>query len=155
MINPKEKQIVAVHETGHAITAAFTPGADPVRKISIVPRGYGALGYTLQMPLEDRYLVTQEELLGQIDVLLGGRAAEELTFHSISTGAANDIARATEIAKRMITDYGMSDKFKNVALTKRSSGFVGSQQAADPFASKEYSEETQRYIDETICFDYR
>jgi len=94
----KRNRIVAVHETGHAITAAFTPGADPVRKISIVPRGYGALGYTLQMPLEDRYLVTQEELLGQIDVLLGGRAAEELTFRSISTGAANDIARATEIA---------------------------------------------------------
>ncbi len=151
MINPKEKQIVAVHETGHAITAAFTPGADPVRKISIVPRGFGALGYTLQMPLEDRYLVTQEELYGQIDVLLGGRAAEEIVFHSISTGASNDIARSTEIARRMITDYGMSDKFKNVALTKRSAGLAGPQQIADPFATKEYSEETQKYIDETIA----
>ncbi len=151
MINPKEKQIVAVHETGHAITAAFTPGADPVRKISIVPRGYGALGYTLQMPLEDRYLITEEELLGKIDVLLGGRAAEELVFQSISTGASNDIANATEIAKRMITDYGMSDKFKNVALTRRSSGLLSPQQASDPFATKEYSEETQRYIDETIA----
>jgi len=151
MINPMEKRIVAVHETGHAITAAFTPGADPVRKISIVPRGFGALGYTLQMPLEDRYLVTEEELLGQIDVLLGGRAAEELVFHSISTGAANDIARSTEIAKRMITDYGMSEKFKNVALTKRASGLPGSQQMMDPFAAKEYSEETQRYIDEEIA----
>ncbi|OQB96972.1 MAG: ATP-dependent zinc metalloprotease FtsH 4 [Spirochaetes bacterium ADurb.Bin110] len=151
MINPKEKQIVAVHETGHAITAAFTPSADPVRKISIVPRGYGALGYTLQMPLEDRYLITEEELLGKIDVLLGGRAAEELVFQSISTGASNDIANATEIAKRMITDYGMSNKFKNVALTRRSSGLLGPQQASDPFATKEYSEETQRYIDETIA----
>jgi len=151
MINPKEKQIVAVHETGHAITAAFTPGADPVRKISIVPRGFSALGYTLQMPLEDRYLVTEEELLGQIDVLLGGRAAEELVFHSISTGASNDIARSTEIAKRMITDYGMSEKFKNVALTKRGAGLPGSQQMADPFATREYSEETQRYIDEEIA----
>ncbi len=151
MINPKEKQIVAVHETGHAITAAFTPGADPVRKISIVPRGYGALGYTLQMPLEDRYLITEEELLGKIDVLLGGRAAEELVFQSISTGASNDIANATEIAKRMITDYGMSDKFKNVALTRRSSGLLSPQQASDPFATKEYSEETQRYIDDTIA----
>jgi len=151
MINPKEKQIVAVHETGHAITAAFTPGADPVRKISIVPRGFGALGYTLQMPLEDRYLVTEEELLGQIDVLLGGRAAEELVFHSISTGASNDIARSTEIAKRMITDYGMSEKFKNVALTRRGSGLPGAQQMVDPFATKEYSEETQRYIDEEIA----
>lgn len=151
MINPKEKQIVAVHETGHAITAALTPGADPVRKISIVPRGYGALGYTLQMPLEDRYLITEEELLGKIDVLLGGRAAEELVFQSISTGASNDIANATEIAKRIITDYGMSDKFKNVALTRRSSGLISPQQASDPFATKEYSEETQRYIDETIA----
>jgi cell division protease FtsH len=151
MINPKEKQIVAVHETGHAITAAFTQGADPVRKISIVPRGFSALGYTLQMPLEDRYLVTEEELLGQIDVLLGGRAAEELVFHSISTGASNDIARSTEIAKRMITDYGMSEKFKNVALTKRGAGLPGSQQMADPFATREYSEETQRYIDEKIA----
>ena len=151
MINPKEKQIVAVHETGHAITAAFTVGADPVRKISIVPRGFGALGYTLQMPLEDRYLVTQEELYGQIDVLLGGRAAEELVFHSISTGASNDIARSTEIARRMITDYGMSEKFKNVALTKHGAGLAGPQQMPDPFATKEYSEETQKYIDETIA----
>jgi len=151
MINPKEKRIVAVHETGHAITAAFTPGADPVRKISIVPRGFGALGYTLQMPLEDRYLVTEEELLGQIDVLLGGRAAEELVFHSISTGAANDIARSTEIARRMITHYGMSEKFKNVALTKRGASMSRSQQIDDPFATKEYSEETQRYIDEEIA----
>jgi len=151
MINPKEKQIVAVHETGHAITAAFTPGADPVRKISIVPRGFGALGYTLQMPLEDRYLVTKEELLGQIDVLLGGRAAEELVFHSISTGAANDIARSTDIARRMITDYGMSEKFRNVALTKRGGTIPGMPQITDPYATKEYSEDTQRYIDEEIA----
>ncbi len=150
MINPKEKQIVAVHETGHAITAAYTPGADPVRKISIVPRGFGALGYTLQMPLEDRYLVTKDELLGQIDVLLGGRAAEELVFKTISTGAANDIARATDIARRMITDYGMSDKFRNVALTRQSAGLIG-MQAPNPFAQKEYSEETQRYVDEEIA----
>mgnify|MGYP003870399327 CR=1 FL=1 len=150
MINPKEKQIVAVHETGHAITAAYTPGADPVRKISIVPRGFGALGYTLQMPLEDRYLVTKDELLGQIDVLLGGRAAEELMFSTISTGAANDIARATDIARRMITDYGMSEKFRNVALTRQSAGLVGIQ-APNPFAQKEYSEETQRYVDEEIA----
>jgi len=151
MINPKEKQIVAVHETGHAITAAFTLGADPVRKISIVPRGFGALGYTLQMPLEDRYLVTKEELLGQIDVLLGGRAAEELVFHSISTGAANDIARSTDIARRMITDYGMSEKFRNVALTKRGGGVPGMPQIPDPYATKEYSEDTQRYIDGEIA----
>lgn len=150
MINPHEKRIVAVHETGHAIVAARTPGADPVRKISIVPRGFGALGYTLQMPLEDRYLVTREELLGQIDVMLGGRAAEEIVFGTISTGAANDIARATDIARRMITDYGMSEKFKNVALTKRSSGMAGSS-VMDPYLAKEYSEETQRYVDEEIA----
>ncbi|MCX8012827.1 MAG: cell division protein FtsH, partial [Rectinema sp.] len=90
------------------------------------------------------------ELLGQIDVLLGGRAAEELVFKTISTGAANDIARATDIARRMITDFGMSDKFRNVALTRQSAGLIG-MQAPNPFAQKEYSEETQRYVDEEIA----
>jgi cell division protease FtsH len=150
IISPDERRIVAFHETGHALMAAFTPGSDPVQKISIVPRGFGALGYTLQMPVEDRYLMTEEELLGKIDVLLGGRAAEELVFNKISTGAANDLTKATDIARKMITDYGMSDRFKNVALTQRGAGMLGGQ-TQEPMFHREYSEATQQYIDEEIA----
>lgn len=148
VVNPVEKKTVAWHESGHAIVAAFTEGADPVRKISIIPRGLGALGYTLQLPLEDRYIVSESELLGQIDVLMGGRAAEQIALGSVSTGASNDIARATEIAKRMITDYGMSERFRNVALSRRA---LGQGHAPEPSFSREYSEETQRYVDEEIA----
>ncbi len=109
-------RIVAYHETGHALVAAFTKGADPVHKISIIPRGIGSLGYTIQLPTEDRFLLTEEELLGKIDVLLGGRASEQVFFGEISTGASNDITRATDIARKMISEYGMSEKFKNVVL---------------------------------------
>ncbi|MDR3343684.1 MAG: ATP-dependent zinc metalloprotease FtsH [Treponema sp.] len=150
VISPQERRIVAFHETGHALVAAFTPGSDPVQKISIVPRGFGALGYTLQMPVEDRYLMTEEELLGKIDVLLGGRAAEELVFGKISTGAANDLTKATDIARKMITDYGMSSRFKNVALTQRGAGMLGPQ-SQEPLLHREYSEATQQYIDEEIA----
>jgi cell division protease FtsH len=150
VIKPEERRIVAFHETGHALVAAWTPGSDPVQKISIVPRGFGALGYTLQMPVEDRYLMTEEELLGKIDVLLGGRAAEELVFGKISTGAANDLTKATDIARKMITDYGMSSRFRNVALSKRHSGMMGEGGEA-PWAQREYSEATQQYIDEEVA----
>jgi cell division protease FtsH len=148
VMNPNERKIVAFHEVGHALTAAFTEGADPVRKVSIVPRGLGALGYTLQLPTEDRFVLTREELVGQIDVLLGGRAAEEVVFGRISTGAANDLTRATDIARRMITDYGMSERFRNVALTRRgaSLGLLPN----EGYMAREYSEETQKYIDEEI-----
>ena len=122
-MNRHERQVVAYHETGHALSAAFTEGSDPVQKITIVPRGIGALGYTLQTPAEDRFLLTKEELFGKIDVLLGGRAAEKIIFGAVSTGAANDLTRATEIARKMITDYGMSEKFENVVLTKRGGCF--------------------------------
>ncbi len=149
LINPKERKIVAHHETGHALTAAFTKGADPVQKITIVPRGISALGYTLQTPTEDRFLMSREELLGKIDVLLGGRAAEQIIFQEISTGAANDLTRATDIARSMITEYGMSEKFKNMVLTKRGSQFLGP--AAQPQMSREYSEATQQYIDEEVA----
>ncbi|MCX7655758.1 MAG: ATP-dependent zinc metalloprotease FtsH [Treponemataceae bacterium] len=149
-ISEAERKIVAYHETGHALVAAFTPGSDPVQKISIVPRGYGALGYTLQLPLEDRYLMTEEELLGKIDVLLGGRAAEEVIFGRISTGAANDLTRATDIARRMITDYGMSTRFRNVALTQRGTGMLQGP-LSEPLLHREYSESTQQYIDEEIA----
>jgi cell division protease FtsH len=148
VMNQNERKTIAYHETGHAIVAALTPGADPVRKVSIIPRGFGALGYTLQLPIEDRYVVTEDELLSQIDVLLGGRASEEIVFGRISTGAANDITRATDVARKMITDYGMSERFRNVALTSRGTSFMGQ---SDPVLSREYSEETQRYVDEEIA----
>ena len=152
IISPEERRIVAFHETGHAMIAAFTPGSDPVQKISIVPRGFGALGYTLQMPVEDRYLMTEEELLGKIDVLMGGRAAEDIIFGKISTGAANDLTKATDIARRMITDYGMSGRFRNIALTQRGAGMMGNQhQPQEPMFHREYSEATQQYIDEEIA----
>ncbi|NLJ45495.1 MAG: ATP-dependent zinc metalloprotease FtsH [Treponema sp.] len=148
VMNPEERKAIAYHEAGHALVAAFTEGSDPVQKVSIVPRGFGALGFTLQMPTEDRYVVTEGQLLGQIDVLMGGRAAEEIVFGRISTGAASDITKATDIARRMITDYGMSERFRNVALTKRGVGMGGAQ---EPFLAREYSEETQRYVDDEVA----
>jgi len=146
LINPKERRIVAYHETGHALMAFLTAGADPVEKISIVPRGIGALGYTMQMPTEERFLMTEEELYGKIDVLLGGRASEQLVFGEISTGAANDLNKAADIARRMITDFGMSEKFRNVSLpSRKQSPFLGEDNYT---ISREYSENTQQYVDE-------
>lgn len=147
VMNEQEKEIVAFHETGHALMAAFTEGADPVQKISIVPRGLGALGYTMQLPTEDRFLINEEELLGRVDVLLGGRAAEQLTFGRVSNGAANDLSRATDIVRKMITEYGMSKKFRNVYLGANQSGYLGD----GTYSRKDYSEETQRYIDDQLA----
>ena len=146
VLNPKEKRIVAYHEAGHALVAHQTPDADPVRKISIVPRGMGALGYTMQTPAEDRFLLTESDILGRVDVLLGGRGAEEVVFGEISTGAANDLDRATDMAKRMVTDYGMSEKFANVRLPYRQESPLLGQ--AGHVVNREYSESTQQYIDE-------
>ena len=109
VMSAKERLIVAYHESGHAIVATALPGLDPVHKISIVQRGFGALGYTMQLPLEDRYLMTRTDLLGQLAVLLGGRTAEEIALDEISTGAQNDLQRATDIARAMVTEFGMSD----------------------------------------------
>ncbi|HVP89919.1 MAG TPA: ATP-dependent zinc metalloprotease FtsH [Terriglobales bacterium] len=148
LLNEKERTIVAYHETGHATVAAFTKGADPVHKISIIPRGIGALGYTIQLPTEDRFLLTEDELLGKIDVLLGGRASEEIFFGEISTGASNDITRATDIARKMISDYGMSEKFANVVLPSQRSPMYMPEEAIP--GQREYSESTQQYIDEEI-----
>ncbi len=142
IMNDSERRRVAYHETGHALTAYMTKGASPVSKISIVPRGFGALGYTLQYPTEDRFLLSENELLGSIDVLLGGRAAEEVTFGDISTGASNDISRASDQVRKMICEYGMSERFKNLTLPKGQSGIEG------VGGSREYSEDTQKYIDE-------
>lgn len=115
-INPQEREIIAYHEMGHAIVALSLPGTDPVQKISIIPRGIAALGYTLQVPTEDRFLMKKTELLNKIATLLGGRAAEELIFGDISTGAHNDLARATDIARSMVMQYGMSDTLGQVYL---------------------------------------
>ena len=147
VIKENERKIVAVHETGHALAAAFTEGADKVHKISIIPRGIAALGYTLQIPEEDRYLRTEKELYGEIDVLLGGRAAEQVYFGEVSTGASNDLQRATDIARKILTDYGMSSKFKNVVLSQRGGGY-GSD---SPQLVREYSESTQQYIDQELA----
>ncbi|GMO58743.1 MAG: ATP-dependent zinc metalloprotease FtsH [Treponemataceae bacterium] len=145
VLKDKVKRNVAFHETGHALVAAFTEGADPVHKISIIPHGIGTLGFTMHMPDDDVHLYTAEELLAEVDVLLGGRAAEKIVFGKVSTGASSDIQRATDIVRKMLTDYGMSGKFENVALTKRGSG------AGDPQLVREYAETTQQYIDEQIA----
>jgi len=149
VLKDKERRLTAYHEAGHAMIAAYTPNADPVQKISIIPRGY-ALGYTLQLPLEDRYTVTKSDLLGRIDILLGGRIAEEMISGEYSTGAASDLTKATDIARKMITDYGMSDRFRNVALTSRGMGMAGQEQR-EPSFQREYAESTQQYVDEEIA----
>ncbi|GHV94204.1 ATP-dependent zinc metalloprotease FtsH [Spirochaetia bacterium] len=149
VLKPEERRLTAYHESGHAMVAAFTPNADPVTKISIIPRGF-ALGYTLQMPLEDRYTVTRSDLLGRIDILLGGRIAEEMISGEYSTGAANDLTKATDIARKMITDYGMSDRFRNVALTSRGTSMTGVERQ-EPMFQREYAESTQQYVDEEIA----
>jgi cell division protease FtsH len=114
VMNEQERTTVAYHEIGHAMVAQLMPHAEPVAKISIVPRSRGALGYTMQMPTEDRYLMTREELEDRISVMLGGRAAEQVVIGTISTGASDDINRATELARRMVTEFGMSEKLGSV-----------------------------------------
>jgi len=126
LINPHEREVVAFHESGHAIVGHFTAGADPVQKVSIIPRGIGALGYTLQTPLEDRFLMSRSELLGKIKGLLGGRAAEELVFGEVSTGASNDLEKVADIVRNMLTVYGMSRNAPNLSLVdKNPNPFLG------------------------------
>jgi cell division protease FtsH len=122
LINEHEKRIVAVHESGHALMALLTPESDPVTRVSIIPRGYAALGYTLQTPKEDRYLITKTELLNRIKVMLGGRAAEDLVFNEISTGAQNDLQKATEFARSMVIEYGMTDRIGLMSIPDADSG---------------------------------
>jgi len=148
VLNEKEKRIVAYHESGHALVAMSIPTVDPVNKVTIIPRGIGALGYTQQLPTEDRYLMTKEELLDRLSVLLGGRAAEELIFGDISTGAQNDLQRATDIARSMVTEYGMSDKLGLVTYGREKRPLFLEGGMASP--SREYSEETARAIDAEV-----
>jgi cell division protease FtsH len=125
VMNARERQTVAYHECGHAIVASLVPTGDPVSKISIIPRSRGALGYTMQMPKEDRYLLSFEELQDQIAVMMGGRAAEHVMLHTISTGAVDDIQRATQLAKRMVTEFGMSDKLGSVRYAGQRLQYLG------------------------------
>ena len=147
LMSKKEKEIVAFHESGHAIVASLLPNADPVRRISIIPRGISALGYTLQLPTEDRYLMTKTELLDRMAVLLGGRVAEEITFGEISTGAHNDLQRATDIATSMVKEFGMSEKLGYVTFEKEKNPLF---LPSSIFSSREYSEETAKQIDEEV-----
>jgi len=146
LLNPREREIVAHHEMGHAIVASALPGCDPVHKISIIPRGIGALGYTIQRPTEDRYLMTREELEQKMLVLLGGRAAEHVVFGHLSTGAANDLAKATDIARNMVTRYGMGERLGPVTYESEPNGFLGQVTGA----RRLYAEETAREIDVAV-----
>jgi cell division protease FtsH len=147
LLGPREREVVAHHEMGHALVAAAVPGSDPVHKVSIIPRGMGALGYTLQRPTEDRYLMTREELEGKLTVLLGGRAAEHLIFGHLSTGAADDLARATDIARSMATRYAMVPELGHATYADDRAPFL---QGAGPLRPREYSDETAREIDRAV-----
>jgi cell division protease FtsH len=146
LLNPHERRVVAYHELGHALVAMSLPGADKVHKVSIIPRGVGALGYTIQRPTEDRYLMTRAELENRMAVLLGGRAAETIVFEEISTGAADDLAKATDIARAMVTRYGMVEKLGQVTFEEAPHAFLGTPAGALP-RERKYSEETAREID--------
>lgn len=145
-LSDKERNIVAFHESGHAVVAGAVEHADQVHKVSIVSRGFGALGYTLQLPMEDRHLMTRNELRDKITTLLGGRAAESVTFEDVSTGAANDLKRVTDIARRMVREFGMSELIGNVNYSDESEG----QTMRMPGARPDYSDETAEAIDKEV-----
>lgn len=149
LLNPMERKVVAYHELGHALMALSLAGADPVHKVSIIPRGVGALGYTIQRPLEDRFLMNRKELENKMAVLLGGRAAESVVFDQVSTGAADDLAKVTEIARSMVTRYGMADTLGQVSYEDEPNRFLGVP-AGMMGNERRYSEETARMIDVSI-----
>ncbi|MDD2466969.1 MAG: ATP-dependent zinc metalloprotease FtsH [Desulfobulbus sp.] len=149
LLNPREREIVAYHEVGHAVAALALPGSDSVYKISIIPRGIGALGYTLQRPTEDRFLMTKEELENKIAVLLGGRAAEKLFFGHLSTGASDDIARATDIARNMVTRYGMDPNIGFVVYEENQQSYLNQQQGHG-INGCQISDSTAQQIDTSV-----
>ncbi|HTU55373.1 MAG TPA: ATP-dependent zinc metalloprotease FtsH, partial [Acetobacteraceae bacterium] len=149
LLNVHERTVVAHHEMGHALVAMTLPGTDPVQKVSIIPRGMGALGYTIQRPLEDRYLMEQSELLNRMAVLLGGRAAESVIFGEISTGASDDLAKATEIARNMVVRYGMDPRLGQAVYEAQRSRFLQGPEGMD-FQPRQYGEETATAIDEAV-----
>jgi cell division protease FtsH len=147
VLNAAERRIVAHHEMGHALVAMALPGTDPVHKVSIIPRGVGALGYTIQRPTEDRFLMTREELENKMAVLLGGRVAEEVCFDHLSTGAADDLVKVTNIARSMVMRYGMVKSLGDIAYDEERAPFLGGMQVPGP---REYSEQTAREIDVAV-----
>ncbi len=149
LLNPHERTVVAHHEMGHALAAMALPGTDPVHKVSIIPRGIGSLGYTIQRPIEDRFLITRTELENRLTVLLAGRAAESICFPEISTGAADDLKKATDIARSIVTRFGMDETLGNVSYEDEPSPFLGVLPSA-PQGTLRYSEDTTRKIDEAI-----
>src|SRR3954462_9948254 len=150
LLNPKEREIVAYHEMGHALVALALPGVDPVHKVSIIPRGIGALGYTIQRPTEDRFLMTRQELENKMAVLLGGRAAELIVFGHLSTGAADDLRRVTDIARSMVTRYGMSQKLGSVAYDREPRSFLTGPNLPAPPSEREFGEATGDAIDAEV-----
>ncbi|MGD9015099.1 MAG: ATP-dependent zinc metalloprotease FtsH [Candidatus Omnitrophota bacterium] len=147
VISKKEKEIVSFHEAGHALLALLLPEVDPLHKVSIIPRGVAALGYTMQLPLQDRYIMTKAELMSRLTVLLGGRASEVLNIGDVTTGAENDLQIATQMARRMVTQFGMSEKLRNLTLGKREGlVFLGK----DLVEERNYSDTTAHIIDEEI-----
>ena len=149
VLNAKEREAVAFHEMGHAVVALAQKGSDPVHKVSIIPRGIGALGYTIQRPTEDRFLMTRAELAQKISILLGGRAAEKLIFGQLSTGAADDLAKATDIARNMVTRYGMDEGLGYVAIDSPHPTLLDLPETMAPYHPS-VSQETQRRVDEAI-----
>jgi cell division protease FtsH len=150
LLSPKEREIVAYHEMGHALVAVSLPGTDPVHKVSIIPRGVGALGYTIQRPTEDRFLMTREELENKMTVLLGGRASELTVFGHLSTGAADDLRRVTDIAHSMVTRYGMSEQLGGVAYDREPQSFLTAPGLPSPHREESYAEETAALIDHEV-----
>ena len=147
VLNPKEREIVAHHEMGHALVAMSLPGTDPVHKVSIIPRGIGALGYTIQRPTEDRFLMTREELENKMAVLLGGRAAEQIIYGHLSTGAADDLAKVTDIARNMVMRYGMDERLGHLSYEEERAPLLPSPIAVQ---ERKYSEDTAREIDRAV-----
>ncbi len=150
LLNPKEREIVAFHEIGHALVAVSLPGTDPIHKVSIIPRGVGALGYTIQRPTEDRFVMTREELENKMAVLLGGRASEQVVFSHLSTGAADDLRRVTDIARSMVTKYGMSERLGSVAYDRDPRTFLMGPDLPVPPREQDYAEETAAAIDDEV-----
>lgn len=147
LISEKEKEIIAYHESGHALVAKLLPNCDPVHKVSIIPRGNATLGYTLQLPTQDRYLISKLELMDKLSVLLGGRVAEDIVFKDVTTGAQNDLERATKLARQMVTEYGMSDTIGPITLGRKEHEiFLG----RDISQERDYSEEIASKIDKEV-----
>jgi cell division protease FtsH len=150
LLNPHEREVVAHHEMGHALVALSLPGTDKVHKVSIIPRGIGSLGYTIQRPTEDRFLMTRQELENKMAVLLGGRAAEQIIFGELSTGAADDLVKVTDIARSIVTRYGMTAELGQVVYEKSQRNFLGGPEQQMPTAERSYSEATAREIDSAV-----